>query len=474
MLRITILIILSVLLMMCNGIGQESGPWTLKKCIDHALEHNIQIKQTKLNVDMQAANLLQSKANLLPRINAFASHNYNFGRSVDPFTNDFVTQKIQSNSFSISGNITLFSGLTNLNAVKQKEEDWKASKFDSDKASNDISLAVASNYLAILFNMDIEKVANNQVTLTKNQLKRMNKLVTAGSIPRGDLLDIEAQHAMDELQLIESQNNLAISILTLQQLLDLDPSQEFSIAIPNLNIAVGTSVNGTPGQIYDAATSIMPEIKAARHRLNSSTHGLAIAKGSLMPTLSLGGSYGTGYSDGRLRSVGVPAFSLDSMGITASGEGVYFANYTNTFETTPFSNQIKDNINQNVGFNLSIPIFNGWQSRTSIKLANIALKNAEYEVQLERQKIKESIERAYLEAGTALKKYHASKKTVESLEESFKYSTQKFDVGLITPFEFNDSKNRLAKASSELVQAKYDFIYKTKILDFYQGNSLAF
>ena len=464
----------ALLLMSLNGHAQESDTWTLKRCIDHALESNIQIKQTKLSVDMASANLLQSKANLLPKVNAFASHSYNFGRSVDPFTNDFVTQRIQSNSFSISGSVTLFSGLTNYNTVKQREEDLSAAKYDSDKATNDISLAVAGNYLEILFNMELEEVARNQVLLSMGQLERMNKLVRAGSIPRGDLLEIEAQYSMDELQHLESKNRWELSILTLQQLLDLDPSQEFDIALPDMSIAEGAKVESTPGQIYDAATAIMPEIKAAGHRLKSSEQGLAIARGSLSPTLSLGGSYGTGYSDGRSRPLNSTFNGYDTLAYTVSGEGVLFPDYQSTFETTPFSDQIKDNINQNIGFNLSIPIFNGWQSRTSIKLATIALKNAEYEVQIQKQQIKENIERAYLDAVAALKKFRASKRTVASLQESFSYSKKKFDVGLITALEFNDSKNKLAKASSELLQAKYDYLYKTKILDYYQGNSLAF
>ena len=209
--------------------------------------------------------------------------------------------------------------------------------------------------------------------------------------------------------------------------------------------------------------------------MNSSRKGLAIAKGSLSPTLSLGGSFGTGYSDGRSRLLGLPTISgYDTLAYTTSGEGVLFPNYQSMLETTPFSAQLNDNVNQNIGFNLSIPIFNGWQSRTSIKLATIALKQAEYEVQLEKQRIKESIERAYLDARSALKKFGASRQTVTALQESFNYAERKFEVGLTTAVEFNDSKNKLAKASSELLQAKYDYIYKTKILNFYQGNSLAF
>jgi len=456
------------------GYAQESSTWTLKQCIDYAIENNIQIKQTRLGVQMAAANLVQSKANLLPKVNANATHGYNFGRSVDPFTNDFVTQKIQSNSFSLSGNVTLFSGMTNYNTVKQKEEDWQAAKYDSDKATNDITLAVAGSYLEILFNRELEEVARTQVILTKGQLERMEKLVKAGSIPRGDLLEIEAQYSIDELQYIESKNRWALSVLTLQQLLDLDPSKDFNIEVPVINIPEGSNLESTPGLIYDVAIDIMPEVKAAAHRLGSSEKGLAVAKGSLSPTLTIGGSYSTGFSSGRSRILSTDFADLYTLGVTSAGEVVLFPHYTYVYETTPFSDQIKDNINQSIGFNLSIPIFNGWQGRTSIKLATISLKNAEYEVQLEKQRIKEIIERSYLDAAAAIKMFRASQRTVASLQESFNYSQKKFDVGLITAVEFNDSKNKLAKASSELLRAKYDYIYKMKILEFYQGNSVAF
>jgi len=463
-----------VLLCPFNGYGQGSTVWSLERCINYAVENNIQLKQTRLGVQVAAANMVQSKANLLPSINANATHAYNFGRSIDPFTNDFVNQKIQSNSFSLSGNVTLFSGMSNYNAVQQKEEDWQAAKYDSDKAANDITLAVAGSFLEILFNRELEEVARNQVMLSKSQLERMQKLVIAGSITRGDLLEIEAQYSIDELQHIEAINWWALSVLSLQQLLDLDPSKDFDIAVPKIDIPEESNLESTPGFIYDIAIDIMPEVKAAGHRLSSSEKGLAVAKGSLSPTLSVGGSYSTGYSSGRSRIVSTDFADLYTLGMTPAGELVLFPQYIFNYETTPFSDQIKDNINQSLGFNLSIPIFNGWQARTSIKLATISLKNAEYEVQLEKQRIKEIIERSYMDATAAIKTYRASQRTVAALEESFNYSQKKFDVGLITTVEFNDSKNKLAKASSELLRAKYDYIYKVKILEFYQGNTLAF
>ena len=453
--------------------AQEEKVWTLKQCIDHALENNIQIKQGKLGVNVSEYNLKQAKAALLPSVNANASHSYNFGRTVDPFTNDFVTERMLSNSFSVSGNVTLFSGMRNYYTIKKNEQDLMVSQYNSDKSANDISLAIAGNYLQVLLNMELEEITMRQVEITRYQMERTQKLVKAGSLPKGDLLEIEAQHSLDNLQHLESRNNLNLSLLTLQQLLDLEPSGQFEIAIPEIEIDQNSTVLSTSGQIYDAALAVLPQIKAANHQLVSMENGVAVAKGRMLPTLSFGGSYGTGYSDAR-RRITDQAITYVPLGYTSAGEDVLMPYTTYVSETTPFGDQINDNVNKNIGFNLSIPIFNRLQTKTGINQAIISLKNAEYSLQLEKNKLKEDIQRAYMQAVAALEKYRAYMRTVTALEEAFIYVKQKFDVGMVTAIEFNDSKNKLSKAESDALQAKYDYVYKTKILEFYQGNSLAF
>ena len=266
--------------------AQDTKVWTLKQCIDHAIANNIQIKQGKLGVNVSEYNLKQSKAALLPSVNAHASHSYNFGRTVDPFTNDFVSERVLSNSFSVSGNVTLYSGLRNYNTIKKNEQDLLVSQYNSDKSVNDISLAIAGNFLQVLFNMELEDITMRQVEITKGQVERTQKLVKAGSLPKGDQLEIEAQHSLDELQHIESRNNLELSLLTLQQLLDLEPSSQFEISIPEIEIGQNATVLSTSGQVYDAALTVLPQIKAANHQLISMEKGLAVAKGWMSPTLS--------------------------------------------------------------------------------------------------------------------------------------------------------------------------------------------
>lgn len=453
-----------------SAFSQEES-WSLSRCIDYAIENNIQIKQSQLGVQLAEKVLLESKARVLPRVNVNMYHGYNFGRTVDPFTNSFVLDKIRSNSFSINGNIVLFSGLQTLNSIKQSKHDLEASKWDSDKIIYDINLAIASNYLQILFNEEIVSVAASQLELSRAQLTQTEKLVAAGTLARGSLLDIQAQLSLDELQLIQYKNQLELSRLSMMQLLDIPYGGSFQVVRPEIVIEESFEITGTAESIYVVALQQLPQIKSVNAKQRSAEKGVSIAKAGLLPTLTLGGSYGSGYSDARKTVTSVtPVF--DTLGFTSSGDDVVFPNYSYTYETTSFREQFNDNINKNIGFNLSIPVFNGLQTKTSIARAEIALKNAAFTTQLEKLKLKEDIQRAYFDASAAIKKYRSTEKTVKAFTESFDYMKKKFDVGLVTALDFNDAKNKLGSAKSDLLQAKFDYVYKLKLLEFYQGNPM--
>ena len=466
-------VVIVLMLWVGSSKGQEIQSWSLQKCIDHAKSNNIQIKQSALSIQLAQENLRQSKANTLPSINARMSHNYNFGRTVDPFTNSFVTERLQSNNFSINGNVMLFEGLKAINTIKRNKYNLEASRYDLAKTVNDVTLMVAGGYLQILFNQEIAEIAANQVKITAEQTERTKKLVDAGNLAKGSLLDIEAQLALDELNLVEATNQLELAYLSLQQLLYLEISKDFDIVKPIVDIPDNLEVLNTVNQVYETALTVQPQILGADIKVQEFDKNIAIARSGLFPSLSVGGSYGTGYSDGR-KSITSSTPRVDVLGYTSGGDSVYFPSFDYTYETTPFSDQIRDNLNQTLGFYLTIPIFNGFQTKAAIARAKIAFENQQYNLQLERLRLKEDIQKAYFDTGASLKKYRASKISVNALKESFNYSKQRLDAGMETVVEFNDSKNKLAKSESELVQAKYDFIYKTKILEFYQGRSLAF
>ncbi len=446
-----------------------SQSWDLETCIIYALEHNIQVKQQELNTQITENTNKQSKISVLPNLNANLNRSYSFGRSVDPFTNEFNQTNAVNDNYGINSSVTLFNGFQKINSIKQTKLDMLASLQDLEKIKNDISLNVASSFLTILFNEELLKIAEDQAAVTKTQVKRTNSLVEAGSLAKGDLLQLESQYASEELNIINAQNQLDISLLTLIQLLELDSVNNFNIVKPNTN-----DFTYIPLPVIDEVITLsenLPQIKSAEYRLSSAEKSLSIKKGMRSPSLSLSLGYNTGYSDQR-QVVDQTTMSPYISGRTANGVDVYSVQPINTYITKPFSDQIDDNRSASVGFALAIPIFNNWQVNTSINNAKISVLNSKYSLELEKNNLEKEIKQQYTEALAAKKKYNATQKALVANKEAFKYTQEKFDVGLVNSVDFNIQKNKLIKAESDLLQAKYDYIFKLKILDFYMGKPL--
>jgi outer membrane protein len=450
--------------------------WTLQKCLDYAMKNNISIQQNILAVATSNEKITQSYAAFLPNLNGNIGHSYDYGRYVNPFTNTFANTRAVSENFSLSSNMTLFNGFQMQNTLKQSKLDYVSSEWDLKKIANDISLNVVSNYLQVLFAMENLAVANQQLDLIKKQQINTKNLFDAGSVAKGSLLEINAQVATDELSVITAQNGLDIAYLNLQQLLDLDSVKDFTIDKPILELPSGNITTINSDQIFASAEKTLPEIKSADSKYQSSLVGLSIARGGRSPRLSLSGSIGTGYSDQRESVNGYTIAPPLMIGVDGNGIPVYSVTqeFIPTYVTTPFSDQWKDNVNKTIGLNLSLPFFNNWSAKSNIVRAKITVQTAKYTSDLARLTLKKSIEQAYLDATAAYKKYNATVTSVESLQEAFKYAQQKFDVGLLNSYDYLAAKNNLTKAESDLIQAKYDYIFKAKILDFYQGKSLTF
>jgi outer membrane protein len=447
--------------------------WTLEDCINYALDHNLDIKKQILSVEANKKQLLQSRLNLLPDLNANATNVWNFGQTIDMYTNTFATSTVRSNNFYLQSNATLFSGLTKVNTIKQNSINLLASQYDLDVLKNSISLAVAGYFLDMLLNVELLDVAKNQIEITKGQVSRMEKLVEAGSSAKGDLLNIQAQEAAESLSVIQAENRVIISRLSLQQLIDLPVSPDFRIEKPLLKPVEESKGLLTPEQVFNFAVEKRPEIKSADLRVQSAQKSLALARGVLSPTLSFGGSWGTGYS-GASEEVESTVYKKEVIGVTNTTGDTVFGYYpSNTYKNKPFSKQITDNNNKSLGFYLRIPIFNGWSGRTNISLAKIQRDKAEIDLEIQKRDLRKNIEQAYTDASASLQQYNASLQKVAAQEESFKYTQQKFDVGMMTSFDYNNSKKDLTKAESDLLQSKYDFIFKTTILDFYMGKPIS-
>lgn len=461
-----------------KAIAQETGkPWGLQQCIEYALKNNIQVKQNLLNQRISEATHIQARAQAFPSFSGSFSHSYNHGRRIDPTTNQFIPGDWSLfQNFAINTNLTLFGGFQNLNSIKQSAYDMQAAEQDVLKMQNDISLNIASAYLQILFAQELLDVALGQSEITKLQTDRTRKLVEVGNLPKGNLFDMEAQLAMEEVNVVNAENSLSLSSLNLIQMLNLDTVRNFTIAKPDIAMPAEILVSTTSGQIYDFALTHQPEIKSAEFKLKSSEKSIAIARAGILPRLTLSASYGTAFSSQNMYPTSFPNFEgyFPSGDVTSSGDTVLSPLFSSpTFKQTNFSDQVDQNLNSNIGFYLTVPIFNNLQASTSITRAKISRENAQLALQLQKDNLRKTIEQAFNDATSALKKYQASKKAVNAMEESFKYMDQKYSVGAVTTTDYNDAKNKLTKAKSDLLQTKYDYVFKLKVLDFYQGKPIS-
>ncbi len=458
-----------------DTLSLQNKEWTLEDCINYALENNIDIKKQLLLVQGQEDQLLQSKLGMLPNLNAGATHGYNWGNTVDRYTNEFATTRVQSNNFYLGTQFNLFQGLQQVNSVSQSKLDWLASQYDLDLMMDDISIAVAGYYLDILYNQELLAVAREQFGVTKQQVTRMDKMVQAGTLARGDLLNMEAQAATEELLVIEAENRLAISLITLQQLIDLPVSMNFRIDVPVLKPVEAPQITLTPQQVYSTAIMNRPEIKSAEYRVQSAEKGISIARGYLSPTLSFNGTWATGYSGAAQQDNGQVTTTTVPIGyLQGNPSQIVVTDYDTPtgYTTIPFDSQLNDNQNKSLQLSLQIPIFNGWQAKTAISQAIIMKEDASLNLQNTKLQLNKTIQLAYADAVAALKNYNASEKKLQAQQEAFKYSQQKLDVGMLTAVDYNETKKELVKAESDLLQAKYRFIYTTTVLDFYMGNPI--
>ncbi len=459
-----------------NAAAQNS--WSLQQCIDRALQYNIQIKQSELNEELSKIQLEQSTAAFFPSLNGSAGQNYFYGRSIDPYTNSFTTQKVQSNSFSLSSSMPLFEGLQMQNTLKQSKLNYLSSQFDLKKIKNDISLNVVSDYLLVLYNQELLVVTNDQVSASVIQRDRLKRMYELGSVNKGGYLDMESQLATDQLRLIQAESQFDQAVLNLTQLLELDTVKDFSVQKPEVIVPEVSAAAFNTESIYSAALVNQPDIKSSEYKVLSAEKGFSIAKGNRYPRISLSGSISTSYSTSSRQiesfTYGIPSSTFS--GFTSSGDSVFLSspNVTPNYGETPFRKQLDNNLGKSVGISLSLPIFNGWQTRTGVKRARIALEQTQLGHELVKKTLFKNVQQAVADAAAGQRKFEAGQRNVDALTESFNFNQQRLDLGLISTYDYLQAKNNLAKAQADLLQAKYEFIMRLKILDFYQGKPLTF
>ncbi len=454
-------------------VSPAQEKWSLEKCITYALENNLQIKMQELSKQSNEAGYLKNKMNFLPTLNANANQGYTLGRSIDALTNEFAESNVRSNNFALSSNWDIFGGLQNVNNLRQSYYTLQAGLMDLEKAKNDVALNVASFYLEILLAEELYQVAINQRDLSQIQVDRTKKLYQAGSVAQGNYLEMESQLASDEMQLVTAQNSLDLAKLSLVQLLELGINDSIDIEKPVLADPDTVFPTINPQQVYEEAKRNLPNMKSVEFKMLAAEKGLAAARGYRSPRLSLSGTFATGYSSQRQSITDIMLDTPYISGYVDDGSGnqlpVYTYNYKYNYKTTDFNQQLKDNVSKSLSVNLTIPIFNNWQANNAVSTAKINALNAKYQYDVANNQLVKEIRQVYNDAVAAYKKYIASKKAEKATSESFKYTEQRFNVGLANTYDFNLSKTNLIKAQSEAVKSKFEYIFKLKILDFYSG-----
>ncbi len=472
---VTLLLLLST----AATAQQASKVWTLRELIDYAISNNLTVKRSVYGVQSGQVNYLQSKMAMLPTLNASANYGFNWGRNIDPVSNQFVEERINSINASASGSWLLWNGFRLFYAMKQNETELEALNQDLIKARNDVILNVITLYLNVVFNKELKRVAELQVASTREQLERTRKLSEAGAVPLADVLNLEAQLATNELTVVQRDNTYNLSVLQLKQALQLPASQPLEVADLPAGIDAEPVITRTSEEIFESAVALMPEIQAARLRQRSAMFALRSARGNYYPRLSLIGNVTTLYSTARkeafiegINSVPVEIGYLQSNPAERVLTDQLVPQYT--FRTMSYEDQFRNNLGKGLGFNLAIPIFNGFAARSAVQRAAINRELADIGFIENENRLRQAVETAYNDAVAAAKTYESALKQVKARDEAYRMTKQRFELGAANYVEYQVAENDLYRAQSDVLRARYDFIFRKKVLDFYQGLPLEF
>ncbi len=424
-------------------LNAQSKHWTLRQCTEYAVSHNIQIKQRDNQRIQREIQLSTAKNSRLPDLSGSVSERFSFGRGLT-VDNTYTNRSTSSTSFSIGTNVPLFTGFKIPNNIKLNQLNLEAATQDLEKAKNDIRMQVAKAFVQILYDMEIADVAVRQVEIDSMQVARLERFLENGKASGADVSQQKATLAQSQLTATQAQNNLHLALLVLTQLLELPTPEGFSIVRPNLNNQNILNIPSDPNIIYQEALLFKPEVKAEQLRLDASEKNIKIAQAALYPTLSLTGGLQSNYNT--------------ISGVPSDG----------------FFSQLKNNFSQYIGLSLNVPIFNRFSTRNSIRSARIDRENQQLQLDNIKKTLYKEIQQVYYNAVAAQAKYESSEVARQSSEDAFTLTQAKYENGKANITEFNEAKNRYLKAESDLVQARYEYLYQTSLLDFYRGKELNF
>jgi outer membrane protein len=414
----------------------QSKKWTLKECVDYALKNNISIKQSELDLKISDVEKMEAVGNFLPTLNGNASFSVNTGASINPVTNQFQNETFQSFNAGLNSSINLFNGLVNWKTLQRSKLNKIANSYRLNKMKDDIALSIANSYLQILFNKEQLKVQKNQNSITKENIIRTQKLIDAGSLPAGDIFELQATDASQQQQIIGTENTLLISKIALCQTLLIEEYSTFDVSDDPVDVPISSVINETQESILAKAKESVNDLKIATSNVALAKQDVGISKTAYLPTLSGFIGYNTRWSEN-------PFFN--------------FIDQLSLFDGTAF------------GAQLNLPIFNGFATKGRVKRAKINQERTEFQLKQAELDLERNVYQAYNDVVNASKSFEAAQKALEARKQAFNFSKERYNVGLMNAFDFSQSTIALENAQSEVLRTKYDYVFKTKILEFYFG-----
>ena len=458
-----------------SGVLAQQTKWSLQQCITHSLDKNIALKQSKLNNEVNSINYKQAKANVLPNLNFADVQSFNYINNPNTATIVVSNQNGSSNQAGLNSSITLYNGLKNINLIKENRLNYESGNLDLEKMKNDLLLNVVAAYMQVLFEYEAVDMAQSQIDITIEHLNYTEKYVKAGSLPEGNLLQVQAQLYTDKATKVGAETQLQLAKVILMQLMEIPVVDSFDVARPDLKEIV-PDVALTSDEIYAIAVNFLPEVKSAAIKTSSNEYGLKVAKSEIMPKLVLSGSLASNYSSYNSLLTAQTSSSMMNIGYVGSNPNQLVYGPVTTTTTNegnyPAYKQLYHNFGEGISLSLNVPIYNNLLYKSDIGRSKIALQVAQLNETAVKNQLRKNIEQAYIDQLAASKNFIATKEELVAEERSYRDISIKFKAGLINTTDFFVEKNNYSKAILAQLQAKYNYVFKTKIVNFYTGKPI--
>lgn len=451
--------------------AQES--WSLQKCIDYAVNNSLNLKNAAYAKESASIDLIQSKNAQYPSLNAGSNTFLNFGRTIDPTSNDFIVANFFSNNYSLNSGVMVFNGFRLRNQIKQADDKLKSAILDLDQRERNLKLDVATAYVNALFAKERVSIAEGNLALSTQQLTQNQKLIDAGNAAPNDIYNFQSQVAQNNQQLVAAKNDYSLSLLQLKQLMYVDIDTQMDVVAPENVGDLTDPFSVELSTLMDRGSANRPALQAREYDVRSAEKGVEIAKSQYYPSLTFGGSLSSNYSNQGKEVTGYnTARSNQTVYIDQNPVTIGFDNQIPILANKSYTNQLADNLSYGFGININIPIINNYQAKGSVARAKLGLEQARLSYDLEKQTLQAEIQRAYADAVNAHSNLDASNQALATEQTAYEAATKRYDIGAINAFDLTNAQTRVEIAKATQLNAKYEFIFRSKLLDFYLGKEL--